>query len=61
MRMGVDTIKPDVHVLRFVSAAVGRNVSQDEAVASLEEVADRLGVPARDLDWSVLQYQKQLT
>jgi hypothetical protein len=61
MRMGVDTIKPDVHVLRFVSGAVGKNVSQDDAVASLEEVAERLGVPARDLDWSVLQYQKQRT
>jgi hypothetical protein len=59
MRMGVDTVKPDVHVLRFVSGAVGRRVSQDEAVTSLEEVAVRLGVPAGDLDWSVLQYQKE--
>ncbi len=59
MRMGVDTVKPDVHVLRFVSGAVGRRATQDEAVASLEEVADRLGVPARDLDWSVLRYQKE--
>ena len=53
MRLGVDTIKPDVHVLRFVSAAIGRRVSQDEAVASLEIVARRLGTPARTLDGGI--------
>ncbi len=58
MRMGVDTVKPDVHVLRFVSAAIARNASQAEAVDGLTEVASRLGVPARDVDWSVLEYQK---
>ena len=58
MRMGVDTVKPDVHVLRFVSGAIGRNATQGEAVDGLTEVAARLGVPARDLDWSVLQHQK---
>jgi len=58
MRMGVDTVKPDVHVLRFVSAAIGRNASQAEAVTGLTEVAVRLGVSPRDLDWSVLEFQK---
>jgi hypothetical protein len=57
MRLGVDTIKPDVHVLRFVSSAIGRRVSQDEAVASLETVARRLGVPARTLDGSIWTFQ----
>ena len=61
MRMGVDTVKPDVHVLRFVSGAIGRNATQAEAVEGLTEVAARLGVPARDLDWSVLEYQKTLS
>jgi hypothetical protein len=60
MRMGVDTVKPDVHVLRFVSGAIGRKATQAEAVDGLTEVAARLGVPARDLDWSVLEYQKTL-
>jgi hypothetical protein len=59
MRMGVDTVKPDVHVLRFVSGAIGRNASQADAVDGLTEVAARLGIPARDVDWSVLEYQKQ--
>jgi len=61
MRMGVDTVKPDVHVLRFVSAAIGRNATQADAVDGLTEVAARLGVPARDLDWSVLAHQKGKT
>jgi len=60
MRMGVDTVKPDVHVLRFVSAAIGRTATQAEAVEGLTEAAARLGLPARDLDWSVLGYQKSL-
>jgi hypothetical protein len=60
MRMGVDTVKPDVHVLRFVSAAIGRTATQAEAVEGLTEAAARLGVPARDLDRSVLGYQKSL-
>src|SRR5213593_3553545 len=38
MRMGVDTVKPDIHVLRFVSSAIGRTASQDEAVAGLGTV-----------------------
>jgi hypothetical protein len=57
MRMGVDTIKPDVHVLRFVSSAIGRRVTQDEAVSSLEEIARRLETTARTLDGGIWAYQ----
>jgi hypothetical protein len=45
MRMGVDTVKPDASTCcEFVSGAVGRQVSEDEAVTSLEEVARQLGI-----------------
>jgi hypothetical protein len=57
MRLGVDTIKPDVHVLRFVAAAIGRRVTQDEAVTSLEETAQRIGTSARTLDGSIWVHQ----
>lgn len=60
MRLGVDTIKPDVHVLRFVSGAIDRRVTQDEVVTSLEQVARRLGVSARTLDGSVWAFQAKL-
>jgi hypothetical protein len=59
MRLGVDTIKPDVHVLRFVSAAIGRPATQDEAVTSLEQIARRLGVSARTLDGSVWAFRAE--
>jgi hypothetical protein len=38
-RMGVDTIKPDVHVLAFVEATLGFPLSDTAAVAILEKVA----------------------
>jgi hypothetical protein len=58
MRLGVETVKPDVHVLRFVARAVGRPVSESEAVEGLEEAAKRLGVKANILDWSIWEYER---
>jgi hypothetical protein len=58
MRSGVETVKPDTHILRFVFNAIGRPVSEDEAVVSLEAVAQRLGLPARVLDWSIWESQR---
>lgn len=58
MRAGVETVKPDVHILRFVTSAIGRSVNEDEAVSGLEEVARRLNVPARKLDWSIWEFQR---
>ena len=60
MRLGVETVKPDVHILRFVSDAIGRPVSELEAVESLEEVAKRLDLSPRVLDWSIWEYQRAL-
>jgi hypothetical protein len=58
MRSGVETIKPDVHILRFVSRVVARPVYEREAVESLEWVAKQLGVSARTLDWSLWEFQR---
>ena len=58
MRAGVETIKPDVHVLRFVSGAVGRPVNGAEAVQALEVVAERPEISPRVPDWSVWEYQR---
>ncbi len=59
-RAGVETVKPDVHVLRFVADAIGRQVNERAAVASLEEVARHLEVSPRTLDWSIWEYQRAL-
>jgi hypothetical protein len=56
MRLGVETVKPDVHVLRFVQSAIGRKPG--EAVAGITEAATRLEVPTRVLDWSIWEHQR---
>jgi hypothetical protein len=53
MRQGVDTVKPDVHVHRFVEAALGRGLSDTDAVMVLTEAARRLGRSATRLDWAI--------
>jgi hypothetical protein len=60
MRLGVETVKPDVHILRFVSDAIGRPVNELEAVEGLEQVARRLDLSPRVLDWSIWEYQRSL-
>jgi hypothetical protein len=44
MRQGVETIKPDVHVMRFVARVLGRPTSPDQAVNTLKAVAGELGL-----------------
>jgi len=53
MRQGVETVKPDVHVRRFVESAVGRSMTDAQVVAAVEEAAQRLGVKASALDWAI--------
>jgi len=60
MRLGVDTIKPDVHVLAFVETAIGKRLSDIEAVAILERVARDLEIPAAQLDARIWTYQRVL-
>lgn len=58
MRLGVDAVKSDVHVVRFVSRAVGRPVSEAESIQGLEDAAKQLGVRAIILDWSVWERER---
>jgi hypothetical protein len=59
MRLGVETVKPDVHVLRFVANTIGRPVGERESIEALEEVARGLGLKANVLDWSIWEYQRR--
>ncbi len=56
MRLGVDTVKPDVHVHRFVGEVVGRSVTDAEVVRAVTEAARRLGRPARELDAAIWEH-----
>jgi len=58
MRQGVETIKPDVHILRFVGGAVGRPVPPEEAVKTLRVIAREMGLKAYELDWRIWEHQR---
>ncbi len=53
MRQGVDTIKPDVHVHRFVEGALGRRLSDTETVELVVAAAREVGWKATELDWAI--------
>jgi hypothetical protein len=53
MRLGVETVKPDVRLHRFVETAVGRRVSDSDLVSAIESAAKRIGASPRQLDWSI--------
>ncbi len=61
LRLGVDTVKPDVHIMNYVSATIGRKVSPEEAVAGLLEVAKQTKRKAARLDAAIWHYQKENT
>lgn len=53
MRQGVDTVKPDVHVHRFVEGALGRRLSDTDTVEVVTAAARQLGWKAAELDWAI--------
>jgi hypothetical protein len=58
MRLGVDTVKPDVHVRRFAEAAVGRLLSDEDVVEVVTKAAHRLGKQAYELDWAIWELSR---
>jgi len=53
MLFGVQTTKPDVHVMRFVSEAVGRSVDDKTALLLLEKAAEQANLPVREVDGAI--------
>jgi len=53
MLFGANTTKPDVHIRRYVAAAVGRSVSDLQALSLLEEAAGKDRGALRDLDTTI--------
>jgi len=58
MRLGIETVKPDVHIVRFVSSSVGRPVTEREAIDGLVDAAAEIGIKANLMDWSIWEYQR---
>lgn len=53
MRFGADTVKPDVHIINFVSEVVGRRIDGVLAITVLEEAARKANLPVRQLDGTI--------
>lgn len=58
MRLGVDTVKPDVHTHNFVKHAVGRQLSDASVVKVIEAAARAMNVRARRLDGAIWEHQR---
>jgi hypothetical protein len=50
---GADTIKPDVHILRYLQDAIGHPVAEGPAVYLIERVAGLMGASARGIDRAI--------
>jgi len=53
MLFGAQTTKPDVHIIRFVSQVVGRNVNDVQALQLLETASLQAGLPLREVDGEI--------
>lgn len=53
MLFGADTIKPDVHILRYLEDALGHPVAEGPAIYLVERVAARLNTSARGIDKAI--------
>ena len=53
MLFGANTTKPDIHILHYVAASIGRPVSDVEALLLLERAALEAGISLRDLDTTI--------
>ena len=58
LRCGIDTIKPDTHILKFVSTCIGRRSNLKEAAKYLTRIAEEQGREARLLDSAIWHFQR---
>lgn len=61
MRLGVDTVKPDVHTHAFVTSAIGRRLDDWGVVTVIEAAAHHLKMKARRLDATIWEHQRGAT
>src|SRR5260221_1951378 len=58
MRQGVETVKPDIWVHRFIQDVLGYSLSNEMAVQALENVAKEIGIKANELDLRIWRYER---
>lgn len=60
MRQGVETVKPDVHLIHFVKSIIHHSFTESELVIVLEKVAKELGLKAYELDWRIWECESNI-
>lgn len=58
MRLGVDTVKPDVWLHAFVRRVIGRDLPDPDVVTVVTEAAHRVGRQARELDGAIWEFER---
>lgn len=58
IKVGIDTVKPDVHVHNFIADIIGRKLSNDEAITVIAQVAKEIGRKPSQLDSSIWEHGK---
>lgn len=58
MRVGVETIKPDIWIHSFIKETIGRNLSNEEAIEVLENIASEIGMKSSKLDLAIWEYMR---
>ena len=58
MRLGADTVKPDIHVKRGLANTIGRQFTDTEAIAVLQPAATAIGRPAHLIDWAIWEKRR---
>lgn len=58
MRLGVDTVKPDVWLHAFVRRVLGRDLDDVQLVEVMTEAAQRVGRRARELDAGIWENER---
>lgn len=56
LEFGVDTVKPDTHVLNVLEKEFGAKLSKAKAIRAAEEIAKIAGLRAREIDQIFLKY-----
>lgn len=54
--LGIDTVKPDIHIIRFISQSIDRKVSEEEAVDLLTKAAKEMRESVARIDNSIWQF-----
>ena len=59
MRLGIETLKPDERLHRFVETAIGHRASDSDVASAIAAAAAGLGVSPLQLHWSICQEMRE--